>query len=491
MSGFPTRPEAPDFPPDAEWLNVTRPLHVSELSGHVVVLCFWSYSSIECLSVLPLLQALQKRHPKRVLVIGIHCAKFPAQRGLRHLQNIAWQYDLRHPLLNDYAFEAWKAYSVREWPTFVLLDDAGRIASYYSGIENVGFVMHQVDRLAQEAQRDPTSLNGIRPRRRNRRFGPLSYPSVVLADPRSNRLFVTDTGRHQILILDLNGKRLDTIGRGCPGRQDGTFEQAALRWPRGLSLDGEYLYIADTGNHLLRRCNLKKRIVSTVAGTGERAITPGEFSPRKPLHTSLSSPWGLCRLQRSLFITMPGVNQIWLFDLATQEVGAFAGIGFPGRIDASGYQAAFATPTAITSDRNCLYVTDSEGSAIRRISIEVHPRVDTIVGLDPFEFGDEDGPAEGARIQHPSGIAYAGRRLFVSDSYNHKIKTISLEGERAIVQTRFGSGRAAYRDGDRASFDHPGGLSCAGYRLFIADTHNHAVRIAELRSGLVSTLKIE
>ncbi|RPI23599.1 MAG: hypothetical protein EHM61_19335 [Acidobacteria bacterium] len=484
-----SRPKAPDFPPDRDWLNVSRPVSLAELAGRVVVLHFWSYSSIECLSVLPVLQYLQKRYRNRLLVIGVHCAKFPAQRERRNLQNIAWQYDLKYPLFNDRAFETWKAYSVRDWPTFVLVDQSGNIASYFSGREKVEFVVHQVERLMEEKPQS-VSPPPITTRRRRRPCGPLNFPSVVLADTRSKRLFVTDTGRNRVLICDFSGKRLDSIGSGLAGRRDGTFEQAAFNLPRGLSLDGDHLYVADTGNHLLRRCNLEKRIVSTVAGTGEPGTRPGGFTPGKPLQTSLSSPWGLCRLERSLFMTMPGVHQIWLFDLATQELGAYAGTGFAGRIDGSGYEAGFDKPTAVASDRQYLYVTDSEGSAVRRVSVEVHPRVSTLVGLDPFEFGDEDGPVGTARMQHPSGITCAPNRLLVSDSYNQKIKVLSLNGEAIRVETLFGNGAAGFKDGRPASFDDPSGLSRAGYRLFIADTNNHAIRVANLRSGVVTTLEI-
>jgi len=484
-----SRPPAPPFALESNWLNVDRPLLLSELAGRVVLLYFWTYSSIECLSLLPPLHKLQDKHSNGLVLIGVHCPKFPAEREQRNLQNVAWQYDLTCPLLNDRGFETWKAYSVRDWPTFVLIDQSGRVASYFSGRESLEFLEHQVERLLQERPPE-ASADGVRPARPRRRSSPLHFPSVVLVDAPSHRVFISDTGNHRILICDFSGKCVDTIGSGVSSRRDGTFEQAAFSWPRGVSIDEDHLFVADTGNHLLRRCSLGRRIVSTVAGTGEQELKPRPVGPGKPLQIPLSSPWGLCRLHRSLFITMPGVHQLWLFDLVTQEIGTYAGTGFPGRIDGPWHHAGFAQPTGLTSDSKYLYVTDSDASAIRRLSIEVYPQVSTLIGRDPFNSGDEDGGAEIARLQHPSGIAFAGGQFLIADSYNNKIKSMTATGDGVTIETRFGTGTAGFKDGSRACFYEPGGLSHADGKLFIADTNNHAIRVAELVSGEVTTLNV-
>jgi len=46
------------------------------------------------------------------------------------------------------------------------------------------------------------------------------------------------------------------------------------------------------------------------------------------------------------------------------------------------------------------------------------------------------------------------------------------------------------RDGDPALFDEPGGISYADGRLFIADTNNHAIRVAPVQGGPVTTLQL-
>ena len=113
------------------------------------------------------------------------------------------------------------------------------------------------------------------------------------------------------------------------------------------------------------------------------------------------------------------------------------------------------------------------------------------MGAGLFEFGDRDGPAPLARLQHPLGVAYHDGMLYVADTYNNKIKRIDLRRLPA-VETFLGSGEAGLRDGSAAEarFWEPGGLSVANGRLYIADTNNHALRVADLATGEVTTLTL-
>jgi DNA-binding beta-propeller fold protein YncE len=116
--------------------------------------------------------------------------------------------------------------------------------------------------------------------------------------------------------------------------------------------------------------------------------------------------------------------------------------------------------------------------------------VGSIVGLGLFEFGDADGVGEAVRLQHPLGITMGDGVLYVADTYNHKIKQVS-PATRAVL-TLFGTGRSRHDDGphNAATFSEPSGLSLAGTKLYIADTNNHAIRVAELEAKTVSTLEI-
>lgn len=116
-------------------------------------------------------------------------------------------------------------------------------------------------------------------------------------------------------------------------------------------------------------------------------------------------------------------------------------------------------------------------------------KVRTIAGLDLFEFGDRDGVGTAARLQHPLGIAHHGGLLYVADTYNNKIKQIDPSTRE--VRTWLGSGEAGHRDGTSPLFDEPGGLSATSTHLYIADTNNHVIRTADLKTGRVTTLQLK
>ena len=117
-------------------------------------------------------------------------------------------------------------------------------------------------------------------------------------------------------------------------------------------------------------------------------------------------------------------------------------------------------------------------------------RVRTIVGLDLFVFGYVDGSEDNVRLQHPIGITCFDGTLYVADPYNHKIKRV-LPATRSAF-TLLGTGESGDRDGPgrQARFDESSGLSIANGRLYIADTNNHCVRVADLDTGEVSTLEL-
>ena len=165
----------------------------------------------------------------------------------------------------------------------------------------------------------------------------------------------------------------------------------------------------------------------------------------------------------------------------------YAGTTQEARLDGKLGTSAFAQPSGIASDGKNLFVADSESNIIREINFQKET-VETLVGGDLFDFGDEDGKGDDVRLQHPLGIALYDGKLLLADTYNHKIKL--LDPENKTVSTFLGTGKSGQEDGKMPTFYEPGGLSVADGTLFIADTNNQAIRVVDLKSKEVSTLKI-
>ncbi|HBN08051.1 MAG TPA: hypothetical protein DD435_05180 [Cyanobacteria bacterium UBA8530] len=477
---------APGFESGHGWLNVARPLSLDDLKGKIVLLDFWTYCCINCMHILPDLEKLERKYSRQLVVIGVHSAKYRNERHLENIRQAVFRLGITHPVVNDSDFRIWRAYDVQAWPTLVLVDERGYILDQFSGEGHFEEIEEAISGAIETARRRKTLVEGfslLQPEVFSSN-SPLLFPGKVLADGVSNRLFIADSNHHRVLISDLAGGISEVAGSGEPGRSDGAFEEASFNQPQGLALKGDFLFLADTGNHLVRRLDLKERRVETIAGTGRQANWGTSGGPND--ETPLNSPWDLVVLGEELFIAQAGSHQIW--KRAKGFVGPFAGSGREDLIDGSRFSAALAQPSGICLEGPFLYLADSETSSIRKID-KNSGWVETLVGEGLFTFGDKDGRGEEVRLQHPLGVAFGRGMLFIADTYNHKVKI--LDPIERSVRTVFGKGTPGFEDGRNPSFYEPGGLSLAGDSLFIADTNNHAIRVADLSEGVVRTLELK
>lgn len=498
------RIRVPPMPERLEWLNTSGPLEWRDLRGKFVLLDFWTYCCINCMHILPELKKLERAHANYLVVIGVHSAKFETEKDSRNIAEAILRYNIEHPVINDADMVLWSRFGVSAWPTLILIDPEGFVIWGTSG-ETTFERLDQVLKAALPHYRargvvDETPLRFDLEAYRTAPT-PLRFPGKVLADEATGRLFIADSNHHRIVVATFQGELEQVIGSGSAGQADGEFSSAEFNQPQGLALDGQVLYIADTENHLLRKADLEARRVTTVAGVGRQARQPPVFRPAASLKTPLNSPWDLWIAGRHLYIAMAGFHQIWRMHLDRNTIQPYAGNGREDIVDGPllperPYQlgaASFAQPSGLAGDGQWLYVADSEGSSIRAVPLDPRRQVRTVVGTAHlpaarlFTFGDIDGPAGKARLQHPLGVAWYQGKLFVADTYNNKIKVI--DPDTGTVATLVGSGKPGRTD-DPPAFDEPAGISAAAGRLFVADTNNHAIRVVRLADRTVSTLTI-
>jgi DNA-binding beta-propeller fold protein YncE len=383
---------------------------------------------------------------------------------------------------------------VESWPTFAVIDAEGNHIGNTSGEGQLELLDKVVGKLVAEAK-EKKVLDDM-PRRfdlvRYREAGdtPLFFPGKILADEKTDRLCIADSTHHRVVVTNLKGEKRAVIGTGSPGYKDGKFEDAQFDDPQGMALAGDTLYIADRKNHLIRAADLKAGTVKTVAGTGKQdRETRGLDTPADPLKTGLNSPWDLLKVGDTLFIAMAGHHQIWTLDLKANKIVTFAGDGREEIADGPPYVARFGQPSGLTADDKYLYVADSEGSAIRRLPLSGEGRVSTLIGQPGrgslFYFGDEDGDADKAKLQHALGVAAVGGKLLIADTYNSKLKEYDPETKK--VKTLLGGEKEA----KEPAFNEPSGLSAAGGKLYVADTNAHRIRVVDLKTNAVSTLELK
>ncbi|MGJ3246895.1 MAG: thioredoxin-like domain-containing protein [Elainellaceae cyanobacterium] len=367
------RVRAPEFPQTGSWLNCDQSVSLKDLRGYVVILDFWTYSCINCLHVIPDVRYLERKYGDRLVFIGIHTAKFDHEQNLESIRQAIARHGIMHPVLVDSDRHVWEQYAVRAWPTFVVIDPMGYLVATISGEgqrENLDRLIQQlIDNLAKNGAENRTldspsvSLSPQSPVHTS----PLAFPGHVVADAELDTLFIADAQHHRIVITTLNGALKGIIGTGIAGWRDGDYETAQFFAPQGLAIDRQTLYVADTGNHLIRHINRSQQRVSTIAGTGvqSRWLFP---HGGKALDVALNSPWDLVIVDAMIYVAMAGAHQIWAINRnGTSQT--LIGTGAEFCVDGTRDTAAFAQPSGTTTDGDDLFVVDSETSSVRRIRL--------------------------------------------------------------------------------------------------------------------------
>lgn len=427
MSGRPARVRAPELR-GTGWLPGGPPLTLRGLRGRFVLLDFWTAGCVNCRHVLDELRPLERDRADVLVVLGVHSPKFPHERGPAALASAVERLGVRHPVLDDADRETWSQYAVRAWPTLVLVDPEGYVVHTATGEGHVAELAAVLDELVDEHERRGTLRRGGPTTRRQvpTPVTALRFPGGVAALP-DGALLVADGGHHQLVLLeaDLRTERL-RVGVGRAGLVDGPLP--AFSSPQGVCLlpDGSVL-VADTGNHALRAVDLVTGDVTTVAGTG-RPRRPGDPRSGPAREVPLSSPWDACWYGGRVVVAMAGTHQLWSYDPAAATVEVLAGTGAEQLRDGPAAGAYLAQPSGLAPGADRLWFVDAESSALRWYRDEDHDEdgggtVGTAVGGGLSVSGHVDGPAEQALLQHPLGVcALPDGSVAVLDTYDGAVR---------------------------------------------------------------------
>jgi DNA-binding beta-propeller fold protein YncE len=257
----------------------------------------------------------------------------------------------------------------------------------------------------------------------------LNEPYEVRFDRAGNMLFV-EMKNYVVRRVDAKTGTISTVaGTGELGfsGDGGPATKAQLNIPHSIALDGDdNLYIADIGNHRIRKVDAKSGVIATIAGNGEkRPPIDGQTAAGKPM----IGPRALFIEGGTLWITLREGHSVWRMDLADGVVRHVAGTGKRGYSGDGGpaKQAAFDGPKgiAIGPDGNA-YVVDTENHAIRVIDTK-GGTIRTLAGKGPQHQGGggDGGPATSATMDRPHGICVAADgTVYIGDTNNHRVRRV-------------------------------------------------------------------
>lgn len=245
-----------------------------------------------------------------------------------------------------------------------------------------------------------------------------SYPFAVVVDAAGN-LYVTDEGNNKIRKITPAGVVSTFAGSGWYGHADGPGSAAEFDSPEGLALDANgNLYVADRENHIIRKIT-PAGVVTTLAGSGSQSSADGLGTA-----ASFNAPSGVAvDGSGNVYVAELFGHKVRKVS-AAGAVSTLAGSGTQGSTDGTGTAASFDYPAGIAVDTGgTLYVSTYGGNRVRRVT----PAgvVTTFAGTGSP--GSTDGTGLAASFNGPIGLALdaAGGKLYVADSDGHKIRRIS------------------------------------------------------------------
>ena len=256
----------------------------------------------------------------------------------------------------------------------------------------------------------------------------LNEPYEARFDKRRNLYFV-ERLNHIVRRVDAKTKIITTIaGTGKAGFSgDGELaSKAMMNQPHSIQFDrAGNLYICDILNHRIRKIDPKTNLITTFAGTGEKAPTPdGAKMPGTPLNGPRAIDFDAAG---NLWLALREGNAVYKLDLKAGTIHHIAGTGKQG-FTGNGGPAKTATLSgpkglSIGPDGN-VYLADTESHSIRMIDVRKQT-LELIAGTGQKGDGPDGDPLT-CKMARPHGV-FVDRdgKIYVGDSETHRVRVIS------------------------------------------------------------------
>ncbi len=301
-----------------------------------------------------------------------------------------------------------------------------------------------------------------------------SSPGAVVVDSEGDVYFADTANQTVEKIESATGRRVIVAGTGSAGSGTGLrADQGSLDTPVSLTIDSAgNLYIADQGNHVVRRVDSSTNMIGTVAAYGgasrERGLTSIDPAHRASCQ---STPSGLAMTATgTLYVSDRCESKIWAVDISGQVslvAGGTTGSGADGLGDGGpAVQATLNSPSGIAiSATGDIYIADTGNNLIRVIHAKSQI-ITTLAGNGEQGYSGDLGPATRAALNRPSSIRLdAAGDVFIVDTGNNAVREV--DAATGSIRTIAGS---------NWNFNNPRDIALDGGNIYIADTGNHVLR---------------
>jgi hypothetical protein len=287
----------------------------------------------------------------------------------------------------------------------------------------------------------------------------------------SGQIFVADTSNHTIRKVSPGGAVTTLAGSaGTSGSADGTGTSAQFNAPAGVAVDSSgNVYVADMLNHTIRKIT-SGGVVTTIAGSAGNA-------------GAADGTGGNARFKEPVGIAVDGAGVLYVADSGNSTIRKISGgtvstlagaAGETGRSDGTGAQARFDTPYGIAVDLSgTIYVADTFNHVIRKVTSG--GGVSTWAGQTGVS-GYADG--SGGRFSGPASLSVdLLGTVYVAESANHTIRSISSDGTVNTLGGAAGQDGSGDGAGTNARFNTPAGIAVSSSgTLYVGDSNNSTLR---------------
>lgn len=176
-----------------------------------------------------------------------------------------------------------------------------------------------------------------------------NLPTQLASD--GSNLYITDSGNSTIRRLNIGDNNVKTIGGQAQqtGKEDGPATKSTFNGPRGIATDGKYIYVADTGNDIIRKIDISTLETKTIAGTGEEGVNNGPGDK-----ATFSNPGAMCINGSTLYVLDADNHAIRKIDTNTNEVSTLTLVN--GHIGSG---------CVVTADGHTLYYSDTTENSVQ------------------------------------------------------------------------------------------------------------------------------
>lgn len=404
----------------------------SASENSVLLIDFFTFGCINCMNNLKTLFRLRERYGDALEVVGIHYGKFTYEKDTEALKQAIERLGIRYGVANDPQGRLTEQFAVKGWPTMVLVDKRGYVVAEFRG-EGQGVAIElALKKLGLEPMETvATDVVGSTL---------LHFPEAVAVC--GDSVFVANSGNGDVREYSKTGRLMRSFAR--------------FAHPSALCCFDDALYIADRDAGTVCRIGLRDEV-------------------RTVLLEHLRAPSAVLVDVQTITVAEAGAHRITVYDRRSLKLLRTFGNRFEALRDGRGETAQLAQPMGLARcDDGTVWFVDAESSALRHIEGE---RVGTVVGEGLFTFGDSDDAP--ILLQHPQGVVCGlvgdgcgGGRVFISDTYNGKMKAYDPLSGRMLTLIE--------------ELNEPTGICKEGCHLYIAETGAHRI----IRFDL-STMQLE